>query len=103
MKKCIDGQNPETLTKGNFKGARITAGFGEAFNFELNLRVTSFKLTVAGVGSFECEGDRLSNAAKRGIDRAGRNAIVQVSDIKTAALSSSTQIKNARSVSFTLL
>lgn len=99
----IDGQNPETLTKGNFKGARITAGFGEAFNFELNLRVTSFKLTVAGVGSFECEGDRLSNAAKRGIDRAGRNAIVQVSNIKTAALASSTQIKNARSVSFTLL
>ena len=75
----------------------------EAFNFDLNLRVTGFKLTIAGVGSFDCEGDTLSNAAKRGIDRAGRNAIVQVSNIRTAALGSSTQINTARSVSFTLL
>ena len=99
----IDGDNPEVLTKANFKGARITAGFGEAFNFELALRVQSFKLTVEGIGSFECTGNELSPAAKRAIDRAGRNSLVQVSEIKTAAIGSTTQIKNARSTSFTLL
>lgn len=99
----IDGANPEVLTKANFKGARITAGFGEAFNFDLALRVQSFKLTVEGVGSFECTGDELSPAAKRAIDRAGRNALVQVSEIKTAAIGTTTQINNARKTSFTLL
>lgn len=99
----VDGANPEVLTKANFKGARITAGFGESFNFELALRVQSFKLTVEGIGSFDCTGNELSAAAKRAIDRAGRNSLVRVSDIKTAAIGSTTQIKDARSTSFTLL
>mgnify|MGYP001167953199 FL=1 len=99
----VDGANPEVLTKANFKGARITAGFGESFNFELALRVQSFKLTVEGVGSFDCTGNELSAAAKRAIDRAGRNSLVRISDIKTAAIGSTTQIKDARSTSFTLL
>ena len=99
----VDGANPEVLTKANFKGARITAGFGESFNFELALRVQSFKLTVEGIGSFDCTGNELSAAAKRAIDRAGRNSLVRISDIKTAAIGSTTQIKDARSTSFTLL
>ena len=99
----IDGANPEVLTKANFKGARVTAGFGEAFNFELALRVQSFKLTVEGIGSFDCTGNELSAAAKRAIDRAGRNSLVRISDIKTAAIGSTTQIKDARSTSFTLM
>ena len=80
----IDGANPEVLTKANFKGARITAGFGESFNFELSLRVQSFKLTVEGIGSFDCTGNELSAAAKRAIDRAGRNSLVRISDINGA-------------------
>jgi len=99
----VDGANPEVLTKANFKGARITAGFGESFNFELALRVQSFKLTIEGIGSFDCTGNELSAAAKRAIDRAGRNSLVRISDIKTAAIGSTTQIKDARSTSFTLL
>ena len=99
----LDKRNPETVTKSELKTSTITATFGQDFDFDLPLRVQGFKITIEGEGSYLCEGSELSGPAKRAIDRARRNSLVRVSEIRTRALGSSTEVNNALPASFTII
>jgi len=99
----LDKRNPETITKAELKNSEITATFGEDFDFDLPLRVQSFKITIEGQGSFQCDGSELSGPAKRAIDRARRNSLVRVSEIRTRAIGSTTEVNNALPASFTII
>ena len=99
----LDKRNPETITKVELKNSEITATFGEDFDFDLPLRVQSFKITIEGEGSFQCDGSELSGPAKRAIDRARRNSLVRVSEIRTRAIGSTTEVSNALPASFTII
>ena len=99
----LDKRNPETVTKSELKTSTVTATFGQDFDFDLPLRVQGFKITIEGEGSYLCEGSELSGPAKRAIDRARRNSLVRVSEIRTRALGSSTEVNNALPASFTLM
>ena len=82
----LDKRNPETVTKSELKTSTVTATFGQDFDFDLPLRVQGFKITIEGEGSYLCEGSELSGPAKRAIDRARRNSLVRVSEIRTRAI-----------------
>ena len=99
----LDKRNPETITKAELKNSEITATFGEDFDFDLPLRVQSFKITIEGEGSYQCDGSELSGPAKRAIDRARRNSLVRVSEIRTRAIGSTTEVSNALPASFTII
>ena len=99
----LDKRNPETVTKAELKNSVVTATFGADFDFDLPLRVQSFKITIEGEGSFQCDGSELSGPAKRAIERARRNSLVRVSDIRTRAIGSTTEVSNALPASFTLM
>ena len=99
----LDGRNPDVVTKADLKNSTITASFGEDFDFNLNLRVEQFKIDVGGEASFICEGSELSAPAKRAVDRARRNSIIRISEIKTRAVGSSVTVNDALPASFTIL
>ena len=67
------------------------------------MRVRGFKITVAGIGSRVVSGNELDGQAKSLVQRARNNTIVTITDIKTRAIGSTTEIKEATDVSFSLV
>jgi gliding motility-associated protein GldM len=99
----LDNDNPNSLKKSELINSTVTATFGPDFDFNLPLRVREFKITVAGVGSRVVSGSDLDGPAKQLVQRARNNSIVTITDIQTSASGSTTEIKNATGISFTLV
>ena len=99
----LDRTKPRSVKKSELMSSTVTATFGEDFDFDLPLRVRGFKITVAGIGSRVVSGNELDGQAKGLVQRARNNTIVTITDIKTRAIGSTTEIKEATDVSFTLV
>ena len=99
----LDRTKPKSVKKSELMSSTVTATFGEDFDFDLPLRVRGFKITVAGIGSRVVSGNELDGQAKGLVQRARNNTIVTITDIKTRAIGSTTEIKEATDVSFTLV
>lgn len=52
------------------------------FDFDLNLRITGFKIKVPGQPTVQVRGQQLDNAAKAALRRAGRGEAIQIFDIE---------------------
>ncbi len=52
------------------------------FDFDLNLRITGFKMKVPGQPTVQVRGQQLDNAAKAALRRAGRGEAIQIFDIE---------------------
>ena len=99
----LDRLKPKSVKKSELMSSMVTATFGEDFDFDLPLRVRGFKITVAGIGSRVVSGNELDGQAKSLVQRARNNTIVTITDIKTRAIGSTTEIKEATDVSFSLV
>lgn len=70
----------------------------EDFDFDLPLRVTSFKIKVPGQASVTCSGNKLNAQAKSALRKARRGDGIQIFDIKAKASGSGVAIKTAAPV-----
>ncbi len=70
----------------------------EDFVFDLDLQVTSFKFKVPGQATINCNGTRLSGAAKNALKKAKRGASVQFFDIKAKIKGNSIKLKGVSPV-----
>lgn len=59
------------------------------FDFDLNLRVSGFKIKVPGQPTVQVRGQQLDNAAKAALRRAGRGEAIQIFDIEAQLAGSS--------------
>ena len=99
----LDRIRPKTVKKSELMSSTVTSSFGEDFDFKLPLRVTGFKLTIPGVGSRIIEGNEMDAAAKALVGRARSGIQVSITDIKTRAIGSRVEIKEATDISFNLV
>ena len=81
------------LPRNNVEIGKIEASFGDDFDFNLPLTVQSFTIKVPGKPSVNCNGNRLSSAAKTAIRSARRGDIVQIINIKAKASGTTVRIK----------
>lgn len=81
------------LPRNNVEIGKIEASFGDDFDFNLPLTVTSFTIKVPGKPSVNCNGNRLSAAAKTALRSARRGDIVQIINVKAKASGTSVRIK----------
>ena len=81
------------LPKNNVEIGKISANFGDDFDFNLPLNITSFTMKVPGKPSVNCNGNRLNGAAKSALRSARRGDIVQFINIKANAPNSPVKIK----------
>jgi gliding motility-associated protein GldM len=82
------GQDGYTkMSKSGVEKATVSAEFGEDFDFNLPLKVSSFKFKVPGQPTIECSGTRLNSRAKSALKRAKRGSTVTIFGIKAKASS----------------
>ncbi|MFD1063252.1 gliding motility protein GldM [Winogradskyella litorisediminis] len=86
------------LPRNNVEIGKISADFGDDFDFKLPLDVVSFTMKVPGKPSVNCTGNRLNSAAKTALRSARRGDIVQFINIKAKASGSSIKIKTVTPV-----
>jgi gliding motility-associated protein GldM len=80
------GQDGYTkMSKTGVEKSTVSAVFGEDFDFNLPLRVLSFKFKVPGQPTIECSGTRLNSRAKSALKRAKRGSTVTIFGIKAKA------------------
>ena len=70
------------LPRNNVEIGKLTADFGDDFDFEFPLSVQSFTMKVPGKPSVNCSGNRLNSAAKTALRSARRGDLVQFINIK---------------------
>ncbi len=81
------------LPRNNVEIGKIEASFGDDFDFNLPLTVTSFTIKVPGKPSVNCNGNRLSAAAKTLLRSARRGDIIQIINVKAKASGTTVRIK----------
>lgn len=81
------------LPRNNVEIGKITADFGDDFDFRLPLTVQSFTIKVPGKPSVNVSGNRLNTAAKNALRSAKRGDLVQFINIKAKAKGSPIKIK----------
>jgi len=86
------------LPRNNVEIGKLSADFGDDFDFQLPLNVTSFTMKVPGKPSVNCTGNRLSSAAKSALRSAKRGDIVQFINIKAKAPNNPIRIKTVTPV-----
>ncbi len=86
------------LPRNNVEIGKLSANFGEDFDFELPLNITSFTMKVPGKPSVNCSGNRLNSAAKNALRSARRGDIVQFINIKAKSPSTDVAIKTVTPV-----
>jgi gliding motility-associated protein GldM len=86
------------LPRNNVEIGKLSADFGDDFDFKLPLNVQSFTMKVPGKPSVNCTGNRLNSAAKTALRSARRGDIVQFINIKAKASGSSIRIKTVTPV-----
>ena len=83
------------MSKSGVEKATVSATFGDDFDFNLPLKVNSFKFKVPGQPTIECSGTRLNGRAQSALKRAKRGTTVTIFDIKVKAPSApSVKIKD---------
>ena len=95
---AFNGQNGAKLPRNNVEIGKLSASFGDDFDFSLPLNITSFTMKVPGKPSVNCSGNRLSPAAKTALRSARRGDIVQFINIKAKATGTSVRIKTVTPV-----
>jgi len=70
-----------SLPRNNVKIGKVGAKL-EEFVFDLDLRVTEFKIKVPGQPSIKCSGERLNARAKAAVTKAKRGANITIFDIR---------------------
>lgn len=80
------------LPKANISVGDVGAKF-EDFDFDLPLKVSSFKVSVPGQASVNVSGDRMNAQAKAAIQKARRGDIIQIFDIKASSPGNPVKIK----------
>lgn len=86
------------LPRNNVEIGKLSADFGDDFDFSLPLNVTSFTMKVPGKPSVNCTGGRLNAAAKSALRSARRGDIVQFINIKAKAPNNPIKIKTVTPV-----
>jgi gliding motility-associated protein GldM len=81
------------LPRNNVEIGRLTADFGDDFDFQLPLDVVSFTIKVPGKPSINVTGNRLNTAAKNALRSARRGDAVQFINIKAKAKNNPIKIK----------
>ena len=72
------------MPKSGLANSPITAGY-EDFDFDLNVRVTGFKIKIPGQLTIIVNGDKLTAAAKQKLLRAKRGDQINIYDITATA------------------
>ncbi|MBT8244023.1 MAG: gliding motility protein GldM [Winogradskyella sp.] len=91
-------QGNAKLPRNNVEIGKISADFGDDFDFKLPLNVVSFTMKVPGKPSVNCTGNRLNSSAKSALRSARRGDLVQFINIKAKAQGSSIRIKTVTPV-----
>ena len=86
------------LPRNNVEIGKLSADFGDDFDFKLPLNVISFTMKVPGKPSVNCSGNRLNAAAKSALRSARRGDIVQFINIKAKAPNNPIRIKTVTPV-----
>ncbi|MGB0981221.1 MAG: gliding motility protein GldM [Winogradskyella sp.] len=86
------------LPRNNVEIGKLKADFGDDFDFNLPLNITSFTFKVPGKPSINCSGNRLSSAAKNALRSARRGDLVQFINIKAKVSGSGPKIKTVTPV-----
>ncbi len=94
----VRGESSLALPASSIGKVTVEAGFPN-FLFEINAKVTGFKVKVPGKLTINCSGDRMSAEAKAEVDKLRRGETVQIFDIKAT---SSIPIKDATPVVITV-
>lgn len=98
----IAGQSGEAkLPRNNVSIGKVSARFAD-FDFDLPLRVTSFKIKVPGQPSVTVSGSKMNSQAKNALRKAKRGASVSIFDIKAKAAGGGPKIKTASPIVITL-
>lgn len=98
----VAGQAGEAkLPRNNLVIGKVSARFSD-FDFDLPLRVTSFKIKVPGQPSVTVSGSKMNSQAKNALRKAKRGANVSIFDIKTKAPGGGPKIKTASPIVITL-
>ncbi len=85
------------MSRNNLSIATVGAVL-EDFDFDINLAVSSFKIKVPGQPTIQVRGRKLDGRAKSALKRAKRGDIVQVFDLTTSIIGSSTRPKKVSPV-----
>ena len=91
-------QGNAKLPRNNVEIGKLTADFGDDFDFKLPLNVISFTMKVPGKPSINCTGNRLSASAKTALRSARRGDLVQFINIKAKAPNNPIRIKTVTPV-----
>ena len=86
------------LPRNNVEIGKLSADFGDDFDFKLPLDITSFTMKVPGKPSVNCTGNRLNASAKSALRSARRGDIVQFINIKAKAPNNPIRIKTVTPV-----
>lgn len=96
---AFNGQeDTASLPRNNVEIGKLSASFGDDFDFQLPLEITSFTMKVPGQPSVNVTGNRLNSQAKAALRKARRGDGVQFINIKAKAPSSPIKIKTVSSV-----
>tara|TARA_R110000782_G_scaffold205297_1_gene293611 strand:- start:34 stop:906 length:873 start_codon:yes stop_codon:yes gene_type:complete len=77
------------LLRSSLQRSTVGASMGKDFDFDLPLKVTGFSVSVRGFPTIVIKGNRFNEKAIKAIDRAGRNSVVRIFDIKAKIISNS--------------
>ncbi|CEN38844.1 gliding motility protein GldM [Capnocytophaga cynodegmi] len=76
------------LPKSNLGAATITAKF-EDFDFDLNTKITSFKVSIPGQPTISVQGNKMNDQVRNALNRARKGDIVNIFDVKAAIVGNS--------------
>ncbi|QCE40512.1 gliding motility protein GldM [Psychroserpens sp. NJDZ02] len=96
----IAGKSEGSLPRNNIEIGTIKAVL-EDFDFDLPLRVTSFKIKVPGQSTVNVQGSKLNGQAKTALRKARRGDAIQIFDIKSKS-SAGVRIKPASPIAIEL-
>ncbi|MDO1501370.1 gliding motility protein GldM [Winogradskyella maritima] len=91
-------QGNAKLPRNNVEIGKLSADFGDDFDFKLPLDIISFTIKVPGKPSVNVNGNRLNSQAKNALRSAKRGDLVQFINIKAKAQGSSIRIKTVTPV-----
>ena len=86
------------LPRNNVEIGKLSADFGDDFDFTLPINVVSFTMKVPGKPSVNVNGNRLNSAAKNALRSARRGDLVQFINIKAKAPNNPIRIKTVTPV-----
>jgi len=86
------------LPRNNVEIGKLSADFGDDFDFTLPINIVSFTMKVPGKPSVNVNGNRLNTAAKNALRSARRGDIVQFINIKAQAPNNPIRIKTVTPV-----